>query len=143
MRLLTTFKQANTLFLISISLTLLVIFQLISQINSVAVPAKTPPLSIVKAHNIPLSHWHLFGKFDKRFFDAPKTQLPLTLQGTIVDRNNTNQSYALINENNQTKLYRVGSQVAGATIQTIEHNKIILKNHGELESLSMPIKKLP
>ena len=140
MRNLSMLNNVNTLFIGSLMLISLVIFQLISQLNSLAIPTEMPIKSITEQHRINLSLWHLFGKFDQHLLHLPKTHLHLTLEGTIADKKNPKNSYALINDGQKTKIYRIGDHVTGASIQNIHHHDVILKNHGELEKLMLPIR---
>ena len=87
-----------------------------------------------------LRQYHLFGKYDGKLVNLPSTQLPLTLEGTIVSPNKQ-ASYALVaSTDTPSKVYKVGEILpGGATLYQIQNKQIILKYNNQLQSLRLPI----
>jgi len=87
---------------------------------------------------------HLFGKIDavqvasKVPVNAPKTSLQLTLNGVFAA--GKTDGYAIISEGSrdQQKLYHIGDKVAGATLQQVMPDHVILMRNGQYETLSFP-----
>ncbi len=113
--------------------------------NFLTVPTQ-PVVRPVKIHAplASISKLHLMGIYDEKTADIPATQLQLTLQGTVIDVNDSTQSRALIYSPGQpTKVYKVGDLVPGnAKIEKINRQFIILNDNGELQKLSLPLQIL-
>ena len=93
--------------------------------------------------NTIVSH-HLFGKVDvvqvasKVPVNAPTTNLQLTLNGVFAA--GKSDGYAIISEGarDNQKLYHIGDKVAGATLQQVLPDHVILMRNGQYETLRFP-----
>ena len=87
---------------------------------------------------------HLFGKVDvvqvasKVPVNAPTTNLQLTLNGVFAA--GKSDGYAIISEGarDNQKLYQIGDKVAGATLQQVLPDHVILMRNGQYETLRFP-----
>ena len=127
---------------------ILFVWSAINLVNLLTLPSSSPATKTepnVSSIAIPVSSWHLFGKYDASLANLPQTQLPLTLEGTITTPGQPNQATALIQSNKQTtQLYRVGQTLpGGATITRITTSRVIINNGHHIEELVIPIKTLP
>ncbi|MGK6318202.1 type II secretion system protein N [Sphingomonas sp. DT-204] len=68
---------------------------------------------------------------------AVPTTLQIELKGLVFARP-AELASAFIAAGSETKAYRVGENVAGAVIETIEPKRVLLRNNGRLESLAFP-----
>ncbi len=90
---------------------------------------------------------HLFGKVDvvqtasKVPVNAPTTNLQLTLNGVFAA--GKSDGYAIITEGarDNQKLYHIGDKVAGATLQQVMPDHVILMRNGQYETLRFPVLK--
>ena len=91
-----------------------------------------------------LADLHLFGVFAATD-NLPVTQLPFTLEGTVVFIDAPNQSRALISSSSEpAKVYQVGDTLPGnATITRIAKDYVVLNDNGTLEKLALPINFVP
>jgi len=104
------------------------------------------PASTVNLSQIP--GWHLFGdgssqpqnSVKREIIEAPTTPLALTLQGTILGKSGTEESWAIISSSdNAQAMYRVGDEIpGGATLFAVEAFRVILERNGRHESLALP-----
>ncbi len=104
------------------------------------------PANTISLNRIP--GWHLFGDGSgqiqsaakKEVIEAPTTPLALTLQGTLLGRSSTEESWAIISSSdNAQAMYRVGDEIpGGATLFAVEPSRVILERNGRHESLSLP-----
>ena len=134
--------------ILSMGLLLLLVRQSVEAYQNVqqsrAIPTLTTPHP-AKISTLPnIAQWHLFGRYATDYSHLPITHLPLTLQGTLLNTQSVRNAGAIIaNADGQAKLYHIGQQVPGdAKIQEIQNTQVILKNHGRLESLRLPIQHL-
>jgi len=87
---------------------------------------------------------HLFGKVDvvqatrNVPVNAPTTNLQLTLNGVFAA--GKSDGYAIISEGarDKQKLYHIGDKVAGATLQQVLPDHVILMRNGQYETLRFP-----
>lgn len=87
---------------------------------------------------------HLFGKVDavqgvsKVPVNAPTTNLQLTLNGVFAA--GKSDGYAIISEGarDKQKLYHIGDKVAGATLQQVLPDHVVLMRNGQYETLRFP-----
>ncbi len=104
------------------------------------------PASTVNLSQIP--GWHLFGdgssqpqsRVKREIIEAPTTPLALTLQGTILGKSGTQESWAIISSSdNAQAMYQVGDEIpGGATLFAVESFRVILERNGRHESLALP-----
>lgn len=133
---------------ISLSCVLLLLFIVVQTVREFSIVNRAALASenkIILRPLVRLASQHLFGIYNAaRLNQFPETKLPLTLQGTIIVTTNPKQSRALISTaSNATIIYTKGQSVpGGAVIKKIQSDRIILNNHGQLESLRIPIPKL-
>ncbi len=88
--------------------------------------------------------YHLFGKVDavqalsKVPVNAPTTNLQLTLNGVFAA--GKSDGYAIISEGarDKQKLYHIGDKVAGATLQQVLPDHVVLMRNGQYETLRFP-----
>lgn len=88
---------------------------------------------------------HLFGQADAQpteiaaaAVDAPETRLNLKLRG-ILAADDPQFSRAIITSGNQDKVYSVGDTVAaGATVEGVLADRVLLRRSGRLETLRLP-----
>jgi len=89
-----------------------------------------------------ISQWHLFGQSEVALSpggDVPETQLQLKLQGVLATSKHLQNAHAFIQTPEQTqKAYKVNDQLpGGATLKTIERDKVIILMNNQHESLSL------
>lgn len=91
-----------------------------------------------------IAGWHLFGRYSSQPSDLPETNLPLTLQGTVVNVGNPSESYAVLAVSGKpTKAYRVGDTLPdNVQVDQVFRDRIVIDNRGKLEILKLPVKKL-
>ncbi|VAX09536.1 hypothetical protein MNBD_GAMMA26-324 [hydrothermal vent metagenome] len=93
--------------------------------------------------------WHLFGHAEEQpvieappveRVEAPETPLELTLQGTLLGKSTTNESWAIISTpDSKQKMYKIGDEISGgAVLYAVEAFQVILTRNGRHESLSLP-----
>ncbi|MDD7805229.1 MAG: type II secretion system protein N [Endozoicomonas sp. (ex Botrylloides leachii)] len=71
--------------------------------------------------------------------DIPTTRLNLTLHGSLVSLLQTTESSAIIQSNNQDKVYQIGDKLPGGGVLVEVHSDhIVLKINNQLEKLSFP-----
>lgn len=110
--------------------------------HSVLPVSENAPVNIILP-TLAIADQHLFGAYNEDFDVLPRTSLPLNLQGIALSLTDPNASRALIAAADQvTHVYKVGDLVAGVTIQQIFRDRVILRDHGRLESLSLPVPKI-
>ncbi len=69
---------------------------------------------------------------------AQPTSLEIVLQGIIL-ANPASLSVAYISQNGEAPLpFAIGTAIAGATIEAIQRDRVLLNNGGRIESLAMP-----
>lgn len=101
--------------------------------------------------------WHLFGtaelvvaesneqsnmqsEYDKILEDAQATRLQLILMGVIVSIEEGAESYAIIEHQSLSELYKVGDSLPGGrdvTLAWVLSDRVIINNHGVRESLML------
>lgn len=91
-----------------------------------------------------ISKFHLFGVFEDSLRDLPETRLQLILEGTVVNTDNSQLSYAIISSPNEpTKIYKIGQTLpGGAILRRILKDQVIIDDDGSLESLRLPLPPL-
>lgn len=109
-------------------------------------PSPSAAEDIINLDQIP--DWHLFGYADEQpiieaptmeQIEAPETPLELTLQGTMLGKSTTDESWAIITHNSKQKMYKVGDEIpGGAALYAVEAFQVILTRNGRHESLSLP-----
>lgn len=107
----------------------------------------TPPdiNNALSTHFTNIATLHLFGDASGIPTNLPKTQLQLTLQGIALAATPDGQSRALIAGPDQiTKVYKKGDTVpGGAVIREINREQVILDFNGALQTLNLPVPKIP
>jgi general secretion pathway protein C len=106
-----------------------------------AAPAKSP----VRSHSLDLAaitNAHLFGAAPSAKQDganAPQTNIPLVLTGTIAG-NDPQNGLAILGQTAQTaKVYAVGDNVpGGAKLHSVYSDRVVIERDGQLESLALP-----
>lgn len=90
-----------------------------------------------------LADLHMFGVYAASD-NLPITQLPFTLEGTVIFLDAPNQSHALIAASAEpAKVYQVGDTLSGnITITRIAKMYVVLDDNGTLEKLTLPIQLL-
>src|SRR5271156_4845719 len=104
-------------------------------------PAKSP----LRSHNLDLAaitNAHLFGAAPSAKQDganAPQTNIPLVLTGTIAG-NDPQNGLAILGQTAQTaKVYAVGDNVpGGAKLHSVYSDRVVIERDGQLESLALP-----
>lgn len=104
------------------------------------IPQKPVQKRIPQSINITSAH--LFGKLQPVTENLPSADLSVVLQGIIFVEGSA--ARAIIGENNAAaKVYAVGDQIsAGASIQTINKNNVVINQQGELRLLTLPVTPL-
>ncbi len=110
-------------------------------------PVVTLTAPIVISQPIPPYQEHLFGVFNNALISAPKTSLPMVLEGTWVnDKNNSasSKNLAIISINGATAdVYHVGQSLNGlATVTEIQSKQVIINHNNQEESLPLPVEQL-
>lgn len=135
-------------FIINILLIILLIMSLYKMIV-IFKPKQIEPLSFttVKQTEIPdIASWHLFG-FDQTNLSEieglPNTTLQLQLVGVFVTTP-AEESYAIITtKDGKEQMYKVGDVISDRIkIYQILPDHVILQDHDQLASLSLPTKSL-
>ena len=96
----------------------------------------------VQSHTLDLgviTNAHLFGAPKQDSANAPQTNIPLVLTGTIAGSDPQN-GLAILGQTAQTaKVYAVGDNVpGGAKLHSVYSDRVILDRNGQLESLALP-----
>jgi general secretion pathway protein C len=107
-------------------------------------PVATPPRA-VRSHQLDLAaitNAHLFGAPPVAKQDganAPQTNIPLVLTGTIAG-NDPQNGLAILGQTAQTtKVYAVGDNVpGGAKLHSVYSDRVVVDRNGQLESLALP-----
>src|ERR1700733_5902146 len=107
-------------------------------------PVATPPRA-VRSHQLdlaPITNAPLFGAPPVAKQDganAPQTNIPLVLTGTIAG-NDPQNGLAILGQSAQSaKVYAVGDNVpGGAKLHSVYSDRVIIDRNGELESLALP-----
>jgi len=108
------------------------------------------PQASVRPHNLDLAaiaNAHLFGAAPVAAQDganAPQTQIPLVLTGTIAG-NDPQNGLAILGQTAQTaKVFAVGDPVpGGAKLHSVYSDRVIIDRNGQLESLALPHQSNP
>jgi general secretion pathway protein C len=104
-----------------------------------------PPRTAAHTHALDLAaitNAHLFGAAPASRADganAPETNIPLVLTGTIAG-NEPQNGLAILGQNAQTaKVYAVGDSVpGGAKLHSVYSDRVVIDRNGQLESLALP-----
>jgi general secretion pathway protein C len=85
---------------------------------------------------------HLFGQVveDPNAQDpahAPQTTADLSLAGTLAT-GDPKRGFAIIRESGRATLYKVGDDVADGSLHSVYRDRVLLRRHGRLESLTLP-----
>lgn len=71
--------------------------------------------------------------------DAPETNLPLKLKGTLAS-GNSDYAIAIIEDGREEKMYRIDDVIRrGVTLHAVQPHQVILSRSGQLEALKLPI----
>ena len=72
--------------------------------------------------------------------DAPETDLPLELRGTLAS-DNPSEALAIIVDGNEEQVFRIDEPIRrGVTLHAVQPLQVILNRNGKLEALSLPEK---
>jgi general secretion pathway protein C len=107
--------------------------------------ATAAPRPMVRAHSLDvatITGAHLFGAAPAPKQDganAPQTNIPLVLTGTIAG-NDPQNGLAILGQTAQTaKVYAVGDNVpGGAKLHSVYSDRVVIDRDGQLESLALP-----
>jgi general secretion pathway protein C len=105
--------------------------------------AAAHPLSVAHPLNVStIVDAHLFDKAptaERDASNAPQTNIPLVLTGTIAG-NDPQNGLAILGQSAQTaKVYAVGDNVpGGAKLHSVYSDRVVIDRNGELESLALP-----
>jgi general secretion pathway protein C len=105
-------------------------------------PPRTAPAHVHALNVAAVTNAHLFGVAPLPRQDAanaPQTNIPLVLTGTIAG-NDPQNGLAILGQNAQTaKVYAVGDVVpGGAKLHSVYSDRVVIDRDGQLESLSLP-----
>jgi general secretion pathway protein C len=90
---------------------------------------------------VPIAQFHLFGQTadaQSPATQAPATQLKLTLVGVAAGRDSKSGVAIIADERGQQRQYQSGDVVAGAILQDIYSDRVLLMYQGRLETLMLP-----
>lgn len=91
-----------------------------------------------------ISNLHLFGIYAGNLSDLPSTQLPFTLEGTVLIANAPDTSRALISsDGGLAKVYQTGDFLPNhVAIIRIAKHYVVINDNDTLEKISLPIESL-
>lgn len=86
-----------------------------------------------------ITNAHLFGMAKQDSANAPQTNIPLVLTGTIAGSDPQN-GLAILGQTAQTaRVYAVGDNVpGGAKLHSVYSDRVLIDRNGQLESLALP-----
>ncbi len=137
---------------IGIIINILLIILLIISLYKIVIlfkPQKIEPLSFTTVKQIEISDiasWHLFGLDQTNLSGIeglPSTTLQLQLVGVFINTP-TEESYAIITtKDGKEQMYKVGDVISNhIKVYQILPDHVILQDHDQLASLSLPTKSL-
>ncbi len=139
-------KRIATSFLVAFSL-----FLLITLINTVydwmpeeAAGSMFPVVHVsrITYHLQDISSWHLLGGNPNRG-NLPETNLQLTLQGVLTMPDAAHSSAIIAQPGKPGEVYQPGDLLPGGVIlDKVMADRVIIQNHGKLETLSLVRAKL-
>jgi general secretion pathway protein C len=106
-------------------------------------PALLTSSATPAAPSVSIAKWHLFGNgevFREVARNAPKTQLRLSLHGTLAETDPKTGMAMIADDTGAERAYRVGDILpGGATLDEIYPDRVILLHEGASETLALPV----